>query len=130
MIVYHTFQINNFGENFKTIMLLPNAENAVVDLRKLNTYCLNTKHKTGKHKARLFRSMLGMGVEDASKLREILLAVVKSHEAKLALCDVFGQRYTIDFVLEWKNKSAVVRSGWIIEVNSQIPRLTSCYPLK
>ena len=111
-------------------MTIPNAENAVVELRKLKDYCLNTEHRTGKHKARLFLSMLGMSAKDASRLQEILLAAVKSHEAKLGLCDAFKQRYTIDFVLKWKNESAVIRSSWIIEVNSQIPRLTSCYPLK
>jgi hypothetical protein len=71
-------------------MLIPNAENAVVDIRKLRDYCLNSEHNTGKHKAR---------------------------------------RYTLDFTLQWQNKSAVIRSGWIIEINSSIPHLTSCYPL-
>lgn len=31
-------------------MLIPNAENAVVELRKLRDYCLNAEHSTGKHK--------------------------------------------------------------------------------
>ena len=110
-------------------MLIPHAENAVVDIRKLRDYCLNTEHSTGKHKARLFRSVLGMTAENASELREILLRVVQTQEAKLGRRDPFGQRYTLDFTLEWHNKSATIRSGWIIEVNSQVPRLTSCYPL-
>ena len=110
-------------------MLIPHPENAVVDIRKLRDYCLNTEHSTGKHKARLFRSILGMTAENASELREILLQVVQTQEAKLGRRDLFGQRYTLDFALEWHNKSATIRSGWIIEVNSQVPRLTSCYPL-
>ena len=110
-------------------MLIPNGENSVVDIRKLRDYCLNPEHSTGKHKARLFRSMLAMTVENAFELRQILLSVVKTEKAKLGKKDNFGQRYTLDFRLEWHNKSAIVRSGWIIEHNSQIPRLTSCYPL-
>ena len=110
-------------------MLIPNAENAVVDIRKLRDYCLNSEHSTGKHKARLFRSLLGMTAENADELREILLEVVKTKEAKLGRRDAFGQRYTLDFPLEWQNKSATIRSGWIVEVDSIIPRLTSCYPL-
>jgi len=39
-------------------MLIPNAENAVVDIRKLRDYCLNPDHDEGKHKARLFSSIL------------------------------------------------------------------------
>ncbi len=110
-------------------MLIPNAENAVVDIRKLHDYCLNPDHSTGKHKARLFRSLLLMTAENAMELRQILLSVVKTHEAKLGRRDDFGQRYTLDFTLEWHNRSAIIRSAWIIETNSQIPKLTSCYPL-
>ena len=108
---------------------IPNAENAVVDIRKLRDYCLNLDHRTGKHKARLFKSILGMVVEDAPKLRQILLEAVKTYPAKIGEKDTFGQRYTLDFGLEWQDKSAIIRSGWIIESNYTIPRLISCYPL-
>ena len=110
-------------------MLIPNAENAVVDIRKLRDYCLNREHDDGKHKARLFSSTLGMVVENAEELREILLEVVKTHEARLGRWDEFGQRYILDFTLEWQNRSATLRSGWIVEHGSEIPRLTTCYPL-
>ena len=106
-------------------MLIPSAENAVVDIRKLRDYCLNLEHSTGKHKARLFQSMLGMTTKNATELRQTLLEVIKTHPANLGRFDSFGQRYT----LEWQNKSAVIRSGWIIEINSSTPRLSSCYPL-
>ncbi len=112
-----------------SIMLIPHAENAVVDIRKLRDYCLNSEHSTGKHKARLFRSILGMTSDNAFELRQLLLSVIKTHQAKLGRRDNFGQRYILDFRLEWQNKNAIVRSSWIIEHNSQIPRLTSCYPL-
>ena len=110
-------------------MLIPNAENAVVDIRKLRDYCLNPDHDEGKHKARLFSSILDITPEDAEELRRILLEVVKTHEARLGRQDEFGQRYTLDFTLEWQDKSATIRSGWIIEQGSDIPRLTTCYPL-
>jgi hypothetical protein len=108
---------------------IPYAENAVVDIRKLRDYCLNPSHDDGKHKARLFSSILGMTADDAEGLRQILLEAVKTQEARPGRRDAFGQRYTIDFTLEWKNRSAAVRSGWIIEHGSGIPRLTTCYPL-
>lgn len=59
-------------------MLIPHAENAVVDIRKLRDYCLNLEHDDGKHKARLFSSILGMTADDAEELRQILLEVVKN----------------------------------------------------
>jgi hypothetical protein len=110
-------------------MLIPNAENAVVDIRKLRDYCLNPEHDDGKHKARLFSSILGMIPDNAEELRQILLEVIQTHKAQLGRRDGFGQRYTLDFTIEWQNRSATLRSGWIIEHDSEIPRLTTCYPL-
>ena len=110
-------------------MLIPKAENAVVDIRKLRDYCLNLEHDDGKHKARLFASILGMTAENAEELRQILLGIVKTHEAQLGRQDQFGQRYTLDFTIEWHNRRATLRSGWIIESGSEIPKLTTCYPL-
>ncbi len=127
-------KIEERGINIEEIIrltsnLLPNAENAVVDIRKLRDYCLNSEHDEGKHKARLFSSTLGITANNAEELRQILLKVVKTHEVRLQRCDEFGQRYTLDFTLEWQDRSATIRSGWIIEEGSDVPRLTTCYPL-
>jgi len=65
----------------------------------------------------------------ATSIRQILLEIVKIHEARLGRHDRFGQRYTLDFTIEWQNRSATLRSGWIIEHDSEIPKLTTCYPL-
>ena len=110
-------------------MLIPNANNAIVDIRKLRDYCLNPEHDDGKHKARLFSSILGMKAENAEELRLILLEIIKTNEAKLGRSDRFGQRYTVDFEITWQNRNATLRSGWIIEHGSNIPKLTTCYPL-
>lgn len=110
-------------------MLIPNSENAVVDIRKLRDYCLNLEHDDGKHKARLFASMLGMTADHAEELRHILLEVVKVRAAQLGRRDEFGQRYTLDFTIEWQNRSSTLRSGWIIEHGLETPKLTTCYPL-
>jgi len=110
-------------------MKLPNADYAVADIRKLRDYCLNPMHDEGKHKARLFKSALGMTTENADELRGILLEAVKTHDARLGRRDEFGQRYTIDFLVEWEGKKTTIRSGWIIELGLNVPKLTSCYPL-
>ena len=101
----------------------------MVDIRKLRDYCLNLEHDDGKHKARLFSSILGMTAENAEELQQILLKVVKTNEVRLGRKDGFGQRYTLDFAIEWQNRSATLRSGWIIEHGSKTPKLTTCYPL-
>ena len=110
-------------------MPIPNAERAVVDIRKLRDYCLNPMHDEGQHKARVFATALGMTADDAEDLRVFLLQAVKTSDAQSGRCDAYGQRYTVDFLLAWHDKQAMVRSGWIIEHGSDTPRLTTCYPL-
>jgi hypothetical protein len=109
-------------------MPIPHAERAVVDIRTLRDYCLNPMHDEG-HKARLFATALGMTAEDAEDLRALLLQAVRTSDAQVGRRDTYGQRYTIDCLLEWREKQAIVRSGWIIEHDADIPRLTICYPL-
>ena len=111
-------------------MKIPNSEHAIVDIRKLREYCLNTQHRIGKNKALIFASVLGLTIDDAEEFRRILLAVVQEHNAQIGLKDDFGQRYQIDFPMAWNNKQAMVRSTWIIEPEIPHPRLTSCYVLK
>jgi len=111
-------------------MSLPNAHLAIVDLRKLQTYCLNPFHEEGKHKAHLFLKILEMTVEDAPVLQEKILEAVRTCSAEMGLRDSYGQRYIVDFVVEWHGRKALVRSGWIVEHQQEIPRLITCYPLK
>ena len=80
-------------------MILPNAENAYVDLRKLRDYSLNFESPKGRHKARVFASALGITSENAEELRDVLLDAVKKNEAELGELDLFGQRYTVDFLM-------------------------------
>ena len=110
-------------------MRLPYAERAQVDPRKLRDYCLNPAHPEGKHKARKFHATLGMTSADADALRDILLQVILTHDVQVGWQDQFGQRYTLDFWLDWQGHRVLIRSGWILEPESDSPRLTSCYPL-
>jgi len=111
-------------------MKIPNADRAVVDIRKLRDYSLDPAHRTGKHKAHVFSAVLGMADDDAEVLRDVLLKAVREYEAELGLKDDYGQRYQVDFPLEWKGKRAMIRSAWIVEPDVPYPRLTSCYVLE
>ena len=73
-------------------MKLPNPERAVVDIKKLRDYCLNSEHRRGRHKARVFASVLGLTIDDAEKLREALLAAAQDGDAILGEQDGYGQR--------------------------------------
>jgi hypothetical protein len=41
-------------------MKLPNGEQAEIAMEKLINYCLNPEHSSGKNKARVFKSRLGI----------------------------------------------------------------------
>ena len=110
-------------------MRLPNGERAIIDIRKLRDYCLNAAHPRGQHKARVFRSQLGLGQEHADWLRERLREVAKTEDAQAGAMDAFGQRFVIDFEVAGPLGTAVVRSCWIVRAGEAVPRLTSCFVL-
>ncbi len=110
-------------------MKLPRGERAVVDLAKLTDYCLNEKHLRGRHKARVFASVLGITSGDSEVLRQRLLDAAAEEDATLGDRDDYGQRYVLDFSMAGPKGRATVRSVWIILADEALPRLLSCYVL-
>ena len=108
-------------------MTLPNAEHAVVEIEKLLTYSLNPEHEVGKHKAAVFKAALGITLDDADWLRETILRQVVSAEAATGPASPFGEKYVVDMEVTRGERSAVVRTAWIVEFGTDFPRLTSCY---
>jgi hypothetical protein len=108
-------------------MNLPNAEHAFVDVAKLRDYSLDSEHKEGKHKARVFAAALGLESGDAEWLRAKLLEIAKSGNCRLGKKTDYGQRYLIDFELSHERKSARLRSVWIVRTGENFPRLVTCY---
>ena len=111
-------------------MKLPNGDRAVVDLVKLRDYSLSETHPRGKHKARVFRAAVGLTVAELDELHQALLAAARDGEAIGGDADEWGQRYTVDFEMHRKGRSAPVRSAWIVLAHEDFPRLTSCYVIK
>ena len=111
-------------------MKLPNGTRAVVDWTKLAGYCLNPAHPTGRNKARVFASALGITAAHAGTLHRALLDAAASGDAIAGDADAFGQRYTLDFEMTGPDgRRATVRSGWIVLAGEDFPRLTTCYVL-
>ena len=77
--------------------LLPNAEFAEVPIAKLTDYALNPDHPLGKHKARVFESVLGLTREDAEFLQKEILHAAFINDAILTREDEYGQRYNMEF---------------------------------
>jgi hypothetical protein len=111
-------------------VMLPNRGRAVVDLTKLVDYCLDPGHPRGRHKARVFAAKLGIDRTAAAQLRAALLsAATTSLDVVPGVADGFGRRYIIDFLATGPKGTALVRSAWIIRVDEDFPRFTSCYVL-
>ncbi|NEX17788.1 MAG: hypothetical protein C1943_14505 [Halochromatium sp.] len=108
-------------------MKVPNADIAIVDIRKLSDYCLNFEHPRGKHKARVFLSVLGLTTAHAVDLQDMLLRKVASEECAIGTVDQYGARYTVDFTYRRGDREALLRSTWIIKTGERAPRLTSCF---
>ena len=110
-------------------MKLPNGDHAFVDIAKLRDYCLSLDHPRGRNKARVFASAMGLTMKHAEELRLQLLDAAQGEESQETDGDEFGHRYLIDFVASGPVGNARVRSAWIIRMDEDFPRLTSCYVL-
>ncbi len=61
-------------------MKLPNAESAIVDIRKIRDYYLPPVHPRGKPKARVFELVLGITAEDSIMLAGVLERAAAENE--------------------------------------------------
>jgi len=109
--------------------VLPNAEKAILDIRKLEDYCLSPSHPRGRHKARVFRDALNLQRSDAAWLRETLLEAVRSHEATQTETDAWGTYWDLDVKIGRQSKSAVVRTIWIVRTGESRPSFVTCWVL-
>jgi hypothetical protein len=105
-------------------MKLPNGEAAIVEIEKLRDYCLSSEHPRGRHKARVFHSLLGMTAAHAEELRMALTG-----DATLGASDLYGTRYIIDCELRRGKRVAEIRSCWIVLSGEIVPRFVTCYIL-
>ena len=108
---------------------LPNGGQAVLDIRKIEDYCLNPGHPLGRHKARVFREALGIGRDDSAALGEEFLEAARTGAASPAGTDEWGPRWSIDVAIARQNKRAVVRTIWMVRVDEDIPRFVTCWVL-
>jgi hypothetical protein len=108
---------------------MPNGERAVVDMRKLEEYCLSPSHFRGRHKARVFLQALGLDRSGAFWLREALLEAARTSEAVEAEVDAFGRRWHVDLRLTRSGRTAMIRSVWIIRTGENVPRFITAWVL-
>ncbi len=109
-------------------MQMRDGDNAVVELSRLQLYCLDPRHARGAHKARQFATRLGLSARDAETLQATFLtAARKSDKAETGARDEYGQRYSLDVEVSGPNGSATARTFWITRKGDPGPRFATCY---
>ena len=110
-------------------MKLPNGDRADLGT-KIEDYVLNPRHREGRHKARVFESVLGITLANGEVLRQaILLAAENSDDAEPLGNNGHGEVYILRFPVETRRGSATVLTVWIIRDGEDFPRLITCYIL-
>jgi hypothetical protein len=108
---------------------LPRGDQAALDIRKIEDYCLSPAHPRGRHKARVFREALDVGRGDAAWLRDVLLDAARDGEASELATGAWGSNWRIDVTIERHGRSAVVRTIWIVQSGQNVPRFVTCWVL-
>jgi len=106
---------------------LPHVDRAIVDIRKLEQYCLNPEHLRGRHKARVFRQALGIRRHDSAWLRDALQNSAREAEALMIAEDSFGTRWRADLDISRHGRQCVVRTIWLAPRGEEAPRLITCW---
>lgn len=109
-------------------MKLPNHEQARVDPDKVREYLLNVAHPEGVGKATFFLT-LGFESQAWHLLAEALQQLAQENPVTQTMTTSHGQKYIIDGqIMTPRGRSVMVRTVWIVDQGSPIPRLITAYP--
>ena len=75
----------------------------------------------------MFLSKLGITREDAEILKSKITDEMKHADIEWTRKDQYGERFKADLMIRIDNRNALVRAIWIIEEQSKIPELVTCY---
>jgi hypothetical protein len=101
----------------------------VIDIRKLENYCLDPAHPRGRHKARVFQSVLGIAKPDAGWLQSALLVGAKTAPAEDLGLESCGRQWRADIPVTRQGKTGVIRTLWLERLDEPRVRLVTCWVL-
>lgn len=127
---YNTDKIG-LGETQECVAVkLPYHEKAVVAEAKIVAYLLSETHEAGKSKAAFFLRF-GFSMSEWEIMREALLKHASTHEVASILDTTSGKHYAVEGELDTPDgRSPLIRTIWMLEHDSDKPRLITAYPLK
>jgi hypothetical protein len=107
-------------------MKLPNGDKANIAMDKLINYCLNPEHYRGKNKARVFKSSLGITIENAEILFNLVQQAAIEGEVIQQSTTEFGEQYKVDWIIP-DHPEITLRTIWEIKSIDSNPRLISAF---
>lgn len=110
-------------------MKLPNSDESQVNCEKITDYLLCGSHPDGCSKAIFFKKF-GFKIENWKIFAEALRKHGASHPVAKTMESNYGIRYNIEGMLETPDgRNPKVRTVWIIEKETNVPRLITAHPL-
>ncbi|MEL7357521.1 MAG: DUF6883 domain-containing protein [Cyanobacteria bacterium J06560_6] len=107
-------------------MKLQNGRSAIIPMEKLLNYCLNSKHPSGKHKAKVFASALGITAQNAEDLRELIRRAAIEGDVIQQADTSFGQTWKVDWLVPG-DEEIILRTLWETTTTAPNPRLISAF---
>ncbi len=109
-------------------MNLPNAHLAVVERHKIIDYLLNAAHPDNGGKAQFFTSV-GFLVQRWELMAEALRRMARNTPVSSRVESVHGRKFILEGEIQAPGgKTPRIRSVWIIDRESEVPRLVTAYP--
>lgn len=109
-------------------MRLPDADRAVVEERKITQYLLNAAHPDNGGKARFFNSV-GFTAAGWRVLAEAMQQHARDGEVLRCVESGHGCKYVLGGPIQTpRGVVAAIRSIWIVDLATQVPRLVTAYP--
>lgn len=107
-------------------MKLPYGEQVEIPKQKLIGYCLNPTHSKGKDKARVFQAVLGITVENADRLHELIQQAAVKGEVVQQTVTAFGQEFKVDWTIPGTS-NIQLRTIWQLAAKATCPRLITAF---
>lgn len=110
-------------------MNLPNAEHARVDRDKITDYLLSEEHPDGRSKAFFFQRF-GFHIDLWAVFADALRRHGLANPVTVVCEATYGTRYVVEGEVETPDgRNPRVRTVWIVERGTTVPRLVTAYPV-
>ncbi|MCO8274716.1 hypothetical protein M1L60_29380 [Actinoplanes sp. TRM 88003] len=105
--------------------MAPNFSTVAIDSGKITAYAMNPDHPVGGNKYRVINSATGLDAADADLIEQQIRRGVRDGQPIMGKADQYGQRWAVDVPLSGPGGTVVVRTAWILDAESTVPRLVT-----